>query len=291
MAECVRREAKADIAIVHSGSFRCDSLLSPKVTLKALLDTFIFDKPKAGQDEPIMILRLPNDDIEILLAHGKSSASSGAFPQFSDHRNRNQSDHIVAISSFLLINSRSNDGYVKDYAERTRMSDDHARNHFRALHSRQFQIIPAIVEHAKHVGYIAPQVSQTQETGAAQFITLARVVREQFERVYPYSPRTIPVKRNNGLRGVLSGQKPVSDTALATAREALRDFLLLDDVRLGEVGALYAAITVHEANFQDDVRYNAYFRAAAYNIPGITYYNDFSDRYYAFDDDDDYDDK
>jgi hypothetical protein len=79
--------------------------------------------------------------------------------------------------------------------------------------------------------------------------------------------------------------------ALATARDALREFLLLDEVRLGDVGAVCSSIQAHEANFEDGVNYDAYFRAAAYGIPGIMFYNDFADRYRAFTDDDDYDDK
>jgi hypothetical protein len=100
----------------------------------------------------------------------------------------------------------------------------------------------------------------------------------------------MPVKWNNGLRGVLSGRKVVYDAALASARDALRDFLLLDEIRLGDDKSLYKAIQDHEANFEDDVEYGVYFKAAAYGIPGMEFYNDFSDRYDAFDDDDHYDD-
>ena len=74
------------------------------------------------------------------------------------------------------------------------------------------------------------------------------------------------------------------DPALSNARDALRDFLSLDEIRLGDSVALYQEILEHEANFNDDVRYGAYFRAAAYGIPGITFHNDGGDRYCASDD-------
>lgn len=293
VAECVRREGNADIAIVNSGAFRCDALLEPpKVTRRTLLDTFIFDKPKAGQDETIMTLTLKDDEIQTLLAHGLSCANKGAFPQVSDHRlssketerpwwrrcrrrhgdQRGAAEHVVAISSYLLINDNSTDGYVEAYAKWKGVSEDEARGNFRKARSeQQFQIIPAIEKHARGITYadITPVATQVQQsnppTAATQFIDLARDLRTKFNRVFPYDPTNFfeRMLALDALLELFARQAPVhADPAVADAREALSDFVynLLMQLDCNRQ-AFWDAIKTDEANYADDTSYVAIFAA------------------------------
>jgi len=277
----VCREADADIAIVHSGSFRIDALLNAKVTRKMLLDTFIFDKPKPGQDEPIMILTLSNDEIEILLAHGRSLATTGAFPQLFDRRQPSKQDHVVAISSYLLINPKSNDGYVVAYANSKGMSLEQARDRFRNLRSGQLRIIPAIEKQAAagipyaDITPTAPKVEQSKPRDpATYFINLVRDVRKEFDRVHPDVPTNFDewYEANEAFLALFARRAPVpADPALAKARKALCDFVvvilkvLMD--RNISWGAFDADVRAHEANWTDDgYKYGVILREAVVGL-------------------------
>ena len=267
-AECVRREADADIAIVHSGSFRIDAVIEAKVTRKRLLDTFIFDKPKPGQDEPIMILTLSDQEIDTLLAHGRSLATTGAFPQVVDKRQPSKHDHVVAISSYLLMNAKSTDGYVKPYAKSTGMSEDQARDRFNELRSGQFRIIPAIEKHVAGITYvdITPVAQPVQQsngskppTPGAHFIKLARDVRKEFDRVHPSVPSNFEewYGTNEAFLALFAPRAPVpADPSLAKARKALCDFVVvvLTILKVKKVswGVFDADVKAQEANYTDD---------------------------------------
>lgn len=267
-AESVRREANADIAIVHSGSFRIDALIDANVTRKRLLDTFIFDKPKPGQDEPIMILTLNNQEIDTLLAHGRRLATTGAFPQIVDKRQSSQQDHVVAISSYLLINPKSNDGYVEAYAKSEGMSEDQARERFSDLRTGQFRIIPAIEKHVAAITYadITPAAQPIQQSNLSNppmpgehFVKLAREVRKEFDRVHPDIPTTFEewYELNEAFLALFAPKAPVpADPPLAKARKALCDFVVvtLTILKVKNISwdVFDADVKAQEANYTDD---------------------------------------
>ncbi|MBB5168253.1 metallophosphoesterase [Mycobacterium sp. AZCC_0083] len=108
VAECVRRQAGAQIAIINSGAFRCDSELNAELSVRDLRETFLYDDPDA-----IMVLDVDSTVVDALIRHGLQPAKSGtgAFPQIADERNGDTGTVRLAISSFLLTRSDSNDGY------------------------------------------------------------------------------------------------------------------------------------------------------------------------------------
>lgn len=84
VAECVRLEAGAHVAIINSGAFRCDSELDAKLSVRDLRETFLYDKPNA-----IMVLEVDSNEVTALIEHGNQPAKNGtgAFPQIADERN------------------------------------------------------------------------------------------------------------------------------------------------------------------------------------------------------------
>lgn len=157
------------------------------MTRGILLDNFLYDKADDDGNEPIMTLTLTTAEIEFLLEHGRGRANTGAYPQISGELSQPRSEHVVAISSYLLLDEGSTDRYVEEYAQRFNVSVDDARKKFLKARSKQFRIIPAIEKHAPDIKYadITPAASQVQQsspsTAATQFIDLARDVRAEFE--------------------------------------------------------------------------------------------------------------
>jgi 2',3'-cyclic-nucleotide 2'-phosphodiesterase (5'-nucleotidase family) len=109
VAECVRLQAgNADIAIINAGAFRCDSALKPQLYVRDLREAFLYD-----DDEAIMVFEVDSEVVDALLRHGGqvAKAGTGAFAQFSDMRSGKTGKVTLAITSYLLTRSDSNDGY------------------------------------------------------------------------------------------------------------------------------------------------------------------------------------
>ena len=78
VAECVRRACGASVAILNTGAFRADGLLPAELRARDLLDCFLYD-----DDEAIMVVDLPRDEVAALLHHGDEQRGSGGYPQLT----------------------------------------------------------------------------------------------------------------------------------------------------------------------------------------------------------------
>ncbi|WP_171975056.1 metallophosphoesterase [Mycobacterium colombiense] len=168
VAECVRLEAKADVAIINSGTFRCDSELDAQLSVRDLRETFLYDNPNA-----VTVLDVDSKVVDALIEHGLQPAKggTGAYPQIADKRGgrtgkvrktcrraRKTNKVRLAIPSFLLTR-RNNDGYdtVLQKAwnlptiEKTHEAAEDASVH-------KFSIVASIKTQADKVNYSQPQV-------------------------------------------------------------------------------------------------------------------------------------
>lgn len=113
-AACVQKYAAlkldgvVDLALVHAGHFRADSVMSGKLTLRALHECFLYDS-----DSAMIVLRLPTKYVLAMVDAGLSKSGGGGFPQLSNEINVELPELRIAISSYLLEDSRSIDEYDK----------------------------------------------------------------------------------------------------------------------------------------------------------------------------------
>ena len=271
VAECVRREAAADIAIINAGAFRCDTYLAPKLATRDLLDTFLYDEPGARGELPIIVVKMPTADIDALLAHGRSRRDEGGYPQTSDQRDPTKSEHLVAMSSYLLVNPKSIDGYVEILAARRAKPAQEIRDALRLGILRQLHIVPAIVNQGAAVGYVVPPPAVLQQDAVTTFTRLARDASEALDRMIPYGTVT-HVEWNNTFQRVFSDPNMKLTGELKSARDELVAFLY--SIRHRNIPRFMDEIDEHSANWADDVNYKAIFRAAVAAVPGLQTYRD-----------------
>lgn len=292
VAECVRRRGNADVAIVNSGSFRCDSLLPTKLRMRHLRDTFTYDN-----DDTIIVLEIDGTLVDALLAHGKGEQNKGTFSQVADARQDPSSSKIaVAIASFLLLgNSNDSKGpYLNLVAEHLKKTTEQARSWVLTERGkrRSFGIIDAIKEYGGCVGYRRIDPVSIMGDTATTFIDLAKKTLLLFEKKYPYS---IECHRewNESLRSLLSGDHCIADNDLQNARDEIRKFLRqlpdvqrydnlasLEDLQnsdmsprireqaMQQLRALREEIMEHRLTFKDQTHYYRIFDAGAHGIAG-----------------------
>jgi 2',3'-cyclic-nucleotide 2'-phosphodiesterase (5'-nucleotidase family) len=176
VAECVRLEANADVAIINSGTFRCDSELEPELTVRDLRETFLYDNPKA-----IMVLEVDSKVVDELIEHGlqPDKAGTGAYPQIADNRDDKTGNVLLAIPSFLLTR-RNNDGYdtvLQKAWNLPTIEKTHGEAAQRAS-VQKFGIVAAIKSQAHKVNYRQPQVDAGD--GAETIIELLNKYAETF---------------------------------------------------------------------------------------------------------------
>jgi hypothetical protein len=267
----VRREASADIAIINAGAFRCDTWLEPRLAKRDLLDAFLYDQPGPGDEFPIVVIELPGTDIDALLSHGRSRRDEGGYPQVSDRRDPSSSKHLVAISSYLLFDPKSIDGYVEALAALHAKSNDQVRDEMRALIRHRLHIVPAVVNQGANVGYLVPPATVAQQDDVTTFTRLARNVSEELDRMIPYP--TVPhVEWNAAFQRVFSDRNMELTAGLQSARDELVAFLY--GIRGRDIRRFMRDIEAHPANWADDMSYIGMFRAAVVAVPGLQTYHD-----------------
>jgi hypothetical protein len=271
VAECVRREGTADIAIINAGAFRCDSYLDSVLAKRDLLDAFLYDDAGPGGELPIIIIEMEHADVEALLAHGRSRLDEGSYPQVADRRDPSKREHRVAISSYVLLNEKSIDGYVEVLASLHGRTNEEIRDGIRGAVLGAFRIVPAILKHGAAVGYKDPPPVVFQQDDATTFVRLAKNVSVAFDRMLPYETVT-PVSWNESFRRVFSDKNMTLDSEVQNARDELRTFL--GSIPSRSMKRFIQEIQKHPANWADGMGYLDIFKAASYGVPSLQTYRD-----------------
>jgi 2',3'-cyclic-nucleotide 2'-phosphodiesterase (5'-nucleotidase family) len=266
VAQCVRLKAKESrpandrdpvVAIVNSGAFRCDSELKPKLKVRDLRETFLFDEKDA-----IMVLKVSAEVVDKLIEHGtgQTKLGTGAFPQIAGHEEGAPGEVWLAISSFLLTRSDNNDGYdavlhefwgspppkgkgLLDLAA----TQEEARNASVAW----FSIIDAVKKKAKAVEAAPPEemlITREEKAveGTDEIFQLLRTYLETFDK------EMSPHDKEN-FQAWLGTDEPIPQRpAMQKARDKVRKFLK----ELPAVVA-YSKVAAHsnkDSQWKDDSR-------------------------------------
>jgi hypothetical protein len=174
VAECVRRKAGADLAIINSGSFRSDSIYPPRLSNADLREIFLYDN-----DNSIVTLKLPKNAALAMLNHGLCKVGSGAYPQYSPPHVLPDSSYVtLAISAYLVSNDQ--DGYLTvlsrelNLVESNRLSVEEME---RLSMKSDYSIISAVSEYGQGLGVSLKEFYAAYEASAigspdTQFTTL-----------------------------------------------------------------------------------------------------------------------
>lgn len=208
-AECIRKRANADIAILNAGSFRVDGTLPPKVTVHDLKECFLYDNETC-----VVVLPLPRDAVEAMISHGRKLLGLGGYPQTSQPEVPDKDELLVAITSYLLESDFSLDEYDKVLAEYFSIDRAALQKKVKELAKDRFSIISAIVSFASSTDMPKMVESDEQLSVVDKFIKLA-------DALYAAAPNLKPTYMDN-----LKDDKPIPDNReLTIARDALRAWL------------------------------------------------------------------
>ena len=287
VAECVRLQADdADVAIINSGSFRCDCVLGSKLRMRDLREAFLYDKPNA-----IMVLEVDSKVVDALIHHGRQPAKlgTGAFPQIADHREGKTGLVRLAISSYLLTKPNNTDGYdvvlFKEWAQKAWQSPDLATARIDAekasAGSPKFSIIDAVRNKASVAEFSLPAVPPAPNT--ERIIELLKAYADTFfDEMSPHATTNASYELFRTWLGT-DGPPPATNPKIEEARKAVRDFLReLPAVAAcvartpgcsvyaaqDELEALQSSLAGNDAYFRDGADYVWMFDLAARGIPG-----------------------
>jgi hypothetical protein len=206
VAECVRREGRADIALLNAGTFRCDAELPRVLQLRDLRDTFLYDGKRA-----VVVLTLERRAVEAALRHGKGQSGNGGYPQFAPLEVPPGERLRVAIASFLVVGEKGGDGYHTVIASELGTTTDALREMARQA-STAFSIKGAVTAHARQVGYCPVDRPDGASDVVSEFIRhadrLVRAMKLEFD--------------SQEFRKMLGSDGPLADRALQEVRDALR---------------------------------------------------------------------
>lgn len=280
VAECVRVTHGADLAILNAGAFRVDALMPAVIRARDLLDCFLYDDPRA-----VVVLKLPREEVDALLVHGQGQAGGGGYPQCSPPEVPAGDSLKVAISSYLLLNPLTVDGY-DDVLARLRSVDKH--DLVRVLEEDALSwgsIIDAVRNVAANVAFPSSSavLEEAKKDWADEFIHLAdtflQAVTDGDGRIsYSY-------------RDLLKHDGPLTDQSAQAARDELRAFLRslpdvaaveaaarqrtqglqirpLVDASIKQLRALQLALEAHPESFRRRRNYPSVFNYAANGIGG-----------------------
>ena len=107
VADCIKAATAADIALINSGAFRYDGLISPELTLNRLRDVFIYDGSRA-----ITLCSMTAAEVLAFYDHATNKSGLGAFLQVSEPREAaaERSGQVrVALLTYMLIDDE--DGF------------------------------------------------------------------------------------------------------------------------------------------------------------------------------------
>lgn len=208
-AECIRRKASADIAILNAGSFRIDGILPSKLIVHDLKECFLYDS-----DSCIVVLPLPRDAVEKMIADGRKQLGLGGYPQTSPREIPDKDELVVAITSYLLESNNSLDGYDKVLAEYFGIDRLELQKKVKELAKDRFSIISAIVSFAESTELPNIIESDEQLSVIDKFIKMADGL---FNAEPDLKPKYMEWLKNDN---------PIpQNVELTTARDALRDWL------------------------------------------------------------------
>lgn len=224
VAECVRLEANADVAIINSGTFRCDSELEPELTVRDLRETFLYDSPTA-----IMVLEVDSKVVGALIEHGlqPDKAGTGAYPQIADNRGDKTGKVRLAIPSFLLTR-RNNDGYdtvLQKELDLPTIEETHKATQNASV--QKFGVVAAIKSQASKVIYRQPHV----DAGGDDAGRVIELLMNYAEAFYPAMEDVEPGVWSRSFRRWLGTDDPPGEGELAippgvdAARKEVRAFL------------------------------------------------------------------
>ncbi|SFN24709.1 Calcineurin-like phosphoesterase [Nitrosospira briensis] len=284
VAECVKLEGAADVAIVHSGIFRCDWQLPKKLCLRDIRDTFLY--PIYDNEAAITVLTMNVDLVNALLQHGIERAGSGAFPQIARTEILSSGNARVAITSHLLTSKQ--DGYSRIISS---YLGEEVETWIEKQRIKQFSIIHAIIENGNKVDYKAFPHMPSPSDSATKFIILIKELMKLYEEEFPYRVEKHN-EWNQSLKKFLSTDADSIDDKLQCVRNEIRTFLrslpkvkaydslvqsthenteIESEVRshaMKELQLLRSQVAQHRMRFADGLDYHKHFDWAANGIAG-----------------------
>lgn len=286
VAECVRRHTRADITILNAGTFRCDALLPPKLRLRDLRDTFLYDGPRA-----ILVLVLPRAAAIAALEHGLSKSGNGAYPQTAPDRLPDGDPLRVAIASYLVAEPRSMDGYDRALAAALGVGVDELRGMASEAAVPAYSVIDAVIAQAQHVSYRPVEMAAAAVGPAEQFIALAERLAALTGMPVELSPYFASLRHDGDLenaevqryrdelRRFLRSLPEVQDLITAACRyradakaggppESLPDLRPQLAASLARLRALHTELSVHVESFRKGIAYHTILNVVADGIGG-----------------------
>jgi hypothetical protein len=220
VAECVRRNSGADLAILNAGAFRCDTRLPARLRLRELRDTFLYDS-----DQAVLVLDLPRYAIDAALVHGRGKAGSGGYPQVAPDELPEGDRLRVAIASYLITDDKSIDGYDVVFAQALEVTPQVFRAEASAAVQLRYSIIDAVLAQRAQVQYRKIGVAEAGAPVIGNFIaTVNQFVRDLNE---PWSQMRFAA--------LMSDDSARANSGYLRLRDALQRILL----QLPEAQALY----------------------------------------------------
>jgi hypothetical protein len=271
VAECVRRAARADVAILNSGCFRADMKLPSVLTESDLRDTFLFDDYDATKKDKraIVVLTLNADAVDALIDFARDKAGSGAYPQVSDRRDTSKKELVVAINGYVMLDDESMDRYTKPLMEQWKKTEKEVQAEVRSRLSNRLTIVGSVMAHAAAVPYERPDVPPPAKA-SDHFVLLAHAASASFS-TGPGATLEWPRPWNDAFSKAIGSDTSTGDPAFDAGRDRLRVFLraFIAQAKPAEwmaLDKLHAELRAHPAHFRDDLDYHWILRYAVKDL-------------------------
>lgn len=283
VAECVRRQGGADVAILNSGAFRSDSLIGPALQMRDIVEGFLYDTHDA-----VITLQVHSGIVDALLIHAASRLGQGAYCQVSDRRASSSSPVKLAIAKYLVADERSIDGFDAVLAQAQNLPDAAAARDWVAAHIGQhYSVIDSIRTHGAAAPLGVSGIATTELDLAGDIIDQLKAYADAFfDKVQSETAPSRPATQHE--RDRLFDEWLGSDDVLALAevqkpRDAVRKLLRglpavaaattpadLPSLRAAAeaLAAMRAVVGGHDFNFRDRADYGWMFNLATRGIPG-----------------------
>jgi hypothetical protein len=271
VAECVRRAANADVAILNSGCFRADMELPPALRESDLRDTFLFDDYDVTKKDKraIVVLTLKADDVDALIEFARGKAESGAYPQVSDRRDASKKELVVAINGYVMLDDASPDRYTELLTARWKKTEEDVQAEVRKRLTHRLTIVESVMAHAAAVPYMLPDVPPPAKA-SDHYVLLARAASASFSKG---AGATLEWPRpwNDAFSKAIGSDTSTGNADFDDDRDRLRAFLreFIAQAKPAEwmaLDKLHAELEAHRAHFRDDLDYNVILRYAVKDL-------------------------
>ncbi len=161
VADCIKMQTRADIALINSGHFRSDRKFLEKLTLLDLFNTFVI---KEGGK--IMVTKLSKKECLLFFRHAYGKLEGGKVLQISKDalkilkNSKNDSKFSVALISDMLL--KDEDNFGKILAQNRQMSISALRKSLRKNKEKKLSLIECVIKASTKVSY-DPQIRFTGE--------------------------------------------------------------------------------------------------------------------------------